>query len=102
MDQLLLQVLAGLIVIIVGAWWGIGGSTKVVIQGNRKVKKTGKWMIIIAVAMILIGLTMLKKGDPTKWGYDMTNPSTLYGVTLAGYGFLLLLVGKVVTWFQKN
>ena len=36
------------------------------------------------------------------WGYDLNNPSTVYGLTLAGYGVIFFFIGKIVAWFQKN
>lgn len=41
MNELLIQVIGGLIVVVVAAWFGISGTTKVTIQSSR-VKKTGK------------------------------------------------------------
>lgn len=34
-------------------------------------------------------------------GIDLHIPGMLYGITLAGYGMLLLIVGKVVAWWQR-
>jgi hypothetical protein len=53
MSQLLISVVGGLLVIIIAAIFGLGG-TKVTIQGGGKIKKTGKWIIIISVVMFFI------------------------------------------------
>lgn len=100
MDQLFLQILGGVLVLVIGAWLGVGGTTKVIVYGQRA-RKSGKWLIIISVAMIVGGLMLCRKADPSQWGYDLNDPHTVYGLTLISYGALLYFVGRVVAWFQK-
>jgi hypothetical protein len=92
LTQLFITIVGGLAVIILGTWFGIGGTTKVVVQGS-KVKKTGKWIIIFSILIILGGLT---------WAGSNSGPNVkIYGLTLAGYGVLFYSVGKIVAWFQR-
>ena len=83
----------------IAAWFGIGRTTRVVIHGGRT-RKTGKWMILISVAMIIGGLSWMGGGNPQGPG-DWLKPPALYGFTLAAYGVVLLVIGKVVAWFQR-
>ncbi|MFA5935068.1 MAG: hypothetical protein WC827_04240 [Candidatus Paceibacterota bacterium] len=102
MSQLLIDIIGGLAVVIIAAWFGLGVSTKITIQGGHKVKRTGKWIIIISVIMFFVGISLCKKGDSTLWGYDMSNPSTVCGVTIMLYSVLFFFVGKTITWFQGS
>src|SRR5882672_1960525 len=98
MSELFVQIIGGLIVAILAFFFGISGNrTKVVVQGTR-VRKTGKWIIFISVLMILGGLTWAGSGSPSQGGFDFNKPATIYGLTLAGYGFIFLIVGKIVAW----
>lgn len=99
MNQLSINIISGLVVAIIIAGLGIGSTTKVSVSGIQT-RKTGKWMIIISVAMIFIGLAWLGKNAPSGRGFNFSDPSTIYGFTLVGWGVLLLVVGKIVTWFQ--
>lgn len=101
MSQLAVTVVGGLLVAIIAAWFGIGGTTKVAVHGGYKPKKTGKWIVIISVLMILGGLAWTGSGSPTQGGFDLNRPQTLYGLTLAGYGLIFFFVGKIVVWFQR-
>jgi hypothetical protein len=101
MSQLFITVVGGLLVVIIAALFGFGGTTKVSVLDGGKVKKTGKWIIIISVVMFFIGLSLCKKSDPTQWGFDLNIPSTLYGVTIMLYAGLFFFVGKIVAWFQR-
>ncbi|HVM73920.1 MAG TPA: hypothetical protein VMU13_03540 [Candidatus Paceibacterota bacterium] len=88
MSELLITIIGGLVVAFLAWLFGFsGGKSKVVVQGIR-VRRTGKWMMLISAAMILGGLA---------WA----SSNQLYGYTLAGYGVLFFIVGKVVAWFQK-
>ena len=101
MNGLISTVIGGLLVAIIAAIFGIGGSTKVTIQHGTRTKKTGKWIIIISVIMLIYGASLLKKGDPTKWGYDLNDPSNLYGITIIIYGVIFFVVGRIVGWYQR-
>lgn len=96
MNQLFINIIGGLAVAIIAAWFGIGGTTKVVVHGS-KVRKTGKWIILISVAMILGGLSWHGKLAPTKSIFSFND----WGSWLFGYGILFFIVGKVVAWFQR-
>lgn len=101
MSQLLINIVAGLVVLILGTWLGLGGSTRVKIEGGHKVRKTGKLIIFVSVLMILGGLAWAGSNAPAQGGVDLSRSGMLYGFTLAGYGVLLLIVGKVVAWWQR-
>jgi hypothetical protein len=85
MSQLLINIIGGLIVIIIAAVFGIGGTTRVVVHGTRT-GKTGKWIIIISVLMILGGAALLGKEAPPGGGLSFNEPGTL----LMEYGVLFL------------
>ena len=101
MSELFITVVGGLVVLILGTWLGLGGSTKVRVEEGHKVKKTGKLLILISVLMIIGGLSWAGSNAPAQGGIDLHIPGMLYGVTLAGYGVLLLIVGKIVAWWQR-
>jgi hypothetical protein len=88
MKELVVTVIGGILVMALGSWFGIGSSRVTTVEGVR-IRKSGKWMIIISVIMIIGGLSWAGSGN------------TLAGYTLVGYGFLLFIVGRVVAWFQK-
>ena len=90
MRELFFTILGGVITAVIVGWLGLGKSKTVVIQGV-KVKKTGKWMIIVSVVMILFGLFIASKGEsmiPVGWG-------------IVFYGFILSFIGGIVAWFQR-
>lgn len=99
MSSLFIQIIAGLIVVVLAAWFGIGGTTRVVVHGGRT-RKTGKWIILISVAMIFGGLSWMGSTNPQGLS-DWLKPPAVYGFTLAGYGVIFLVIGKVVAWFQR-
>ena len=78
MSQLLINVIAGLMVLILGTWLGFGGSTKVRVEGGHKVKKTGKLLILISVIMIVGGLAWAGSNAPAQGGIDLSIPGMLY------------------------
>jgi len=97
MSNLFINVIGGLIVVIIATWLGIGGSTKVIVQSNGRIKKTGKWIIIISVAMILSGLIWAGSNSPVQGGFDLNKTGTVHGLTLTGYGALLFFIGKIIS-----
>ncbi len=96
MSQLFINIIGGLIVVIIAAWLGIGGTTRVVVHGNQS-GKAGKWIIIISVVMILSGLFVIGKNPTPTTGIDFNNPGTL----LVGYGIIFFIVGRIIAWFQR-
>ncbi len=101
MEQLIYTVIGGVLIAIITTIFGIGKTTQVVVSGN-KVKKTGKWIIIVSVLMILGGLSWAGSNSPPQGGLDFSKPGTIYGLTLAGYGVWAFIVGRIVAWFQRN
>ena len=87
MTDILKMVAGGVIVAIIVAILGLS-THKVVVTNGEKKKKTGRWIIFVAWCAILGGLSWAGNG------------SQLYGFTLAGYGLIALVVGKVVKFFQ--
>lgn len=96
MNQLLINVIGGVAVIIIAALFGIGGTTRVVVHGTHA-RKTGKWIIIISVVMILVGASLAGKNPSHTGGLNFNDPGTL----LMGYGVLFFVVGKIVAWYQR-
>lgn len=101
MSDLIITVVGGLLVIIIASLIGLGKNTKVTVSGGGKVKRTGKWIILISITMILGGFAWAGSNSPTQGGFDFSKPGTIYGLTLAGYGLLFYFVGKVTAWFQR-
>lgn len=101
MSQLAINITGGLIVAVLLSWFGLSGSTRVTVQGGHTVKKTGKWIMIISAVAIIVAFSFLRKGDPTKWGYDLNIPSNVIALTVILYGALFFVVGKIVAWFQR-
>lgn len=91
----MIQIVAGLIVIVIAGWLGLGGKT-VTIQSNST-KKTGKKMILIAWVLIVLGLYL---GGSTNW--DLETAQAGAGVSSLVFGFLLLIIGRIVAWYQSN
>ena len=85
--DLLTSIIAGLVVAFLTGLFGWGSNRQTVIHGVR-VRKTGKWIIIVSIAIIFAGLY-----------WSETNK--LYGYTLAGYGLLGFVIGRIVAWFQR-
>lgn len=90
MSQLLFTILGGVITAVIVGWLGFGKSKIVVVHGVR-VKKTGKWMVIISILMILLGSYLHSKGGSFASA----------GITIAAYGFVIFLIGRAVAWFQR-
>jgi len=101
MSDLIITIIGGLVVIVIASWFGLGGNTKVTVHGGGRVKKTGKWIILISIAMIIGGLAWAGSNSPAQGGFDFSQPGTVYGLTLAGYGVLFFIIGKIVAWFQR-
>lgn len=95
MSDLAIQIVAGLIVILIAGWLGLGGKT-VTIQSNTT-KKTGKKMILISWVLIILGLYL---GGSANW--DLETAKAGAGASSLILGFLLLIVGRIVVWFQSN
>lgn len=95
MNDLVVQIVAGLIVILIAGWLGLGGKT-ITIQSNTT-KKTGKKMILIAWVLIFLGLYLGGSGN-----WDLETVKAGAGASSLILGFLLLIFGRIVAWFQSN
>lgn len=95
MSDLMIQIAAGLIVILIAGWLGLGGKT-ITIQSSST-KKTGKKMILVAWVLIILGLYL---GAGANWDTETARAGA--GISSLGFGFLLLIVGRVVAWYQGN
>src|SRR3989338_10366743 len=96
MSQLLIQIIGGVIVAVIAALFGIGGTTRVTVHSGV-VRKTGKWIIIISVLMIMGGIALLNKQTAPNDIWKFNTPGSL----LIGYGILFFIVGKIVAWYQR-
>lgn len=95
MSDLMIQVIAGVIVAIIVSLVGIGHRVKIS-HGNTS-PKTGKKIMILSVVAIFVGAYY---GGQNGW--DMESTQSVIGATIAGYGFLFFIIGKVVAWYQSN
>ncbi|TSC59600.1 MAG: hypothetical protein LiPW15_620 [Parcubacteria group bacterium LiPW_15] len=100
MDQLFIQIVGGLIVAALAAWFGFGGTKRVIIHRAGPRRRTGKWIILISVPMIFGGLAWMGNSNPQGFD-DWIKPPAVYGFTLAGYGVIFFVIGKIVAWFQR-
>lgn len=100
MEQLIIQIIGGVIVAVIATWLGIGKSHKVIIHHAGPTRRTGKWIILISILMIFGGLAWMSNGYPQNFS-GWIKPPTVYGFTLASYGVIFFIIGKVVAWFQK-
>lgn len=82
--------------------FGVGRSVKVSVHGGRPAQKSGKIMVLIAWAMIIFGLYIGGQHPLPHGGWDTTQDATVYGIALLVLGFILLAIGSIVAWFQKN
>lgn len=94
MNEFFSQIAIGIIVAIILGWLGFGGSKKVIVN-NSKSHKLGKWIMIISVIIMIIGLNWAGKQSPT-----INTIAPGYSVAILG-GFFFL-IGKVIAWFQRN
>ncbi len=92
MDSLFSQIISGIIVAIILGWLGFGGTKRVVIHNEGRVRKTGKWIMIISGIAIFIGLAWAGSSNSTSW-----QP----GHSLALLAFFVFLLGKLIAWFQR-
>lgn len=93
MKELVFTIISGVIVAIIVSWLGIGGTSHVSVHGSP-VRKTGKWIIVLGVLMIIGGLAWAGRNSTS--GLPAIN-----GYVLAGYGLIFFIAGKVVSWFQR-
>ncbi len=100
MSDLIIQVTGRVIVAVLIAWIGIGRKVKIVHSQGVQAKKTGKWMIVISVIMIMLGIILFDSASFEK-GINFNNPKELYSISLLTFGIILLIIGKIVAWFQR-
>ena len=102
MTDFIIEIIVGVIVTIVVAQLGIGViKTKVVHTHEVKIKKTGKWIILISVAMIFFGLVAISNNHNPEAGFENENLKFWIGFAFLGYGIVLFIIGKIVAWFQR-
>ncbi len=100
MSSLIITIVGGLVVAVIISMFGIG-TAKVVVQGSKQ-SRSGKKLILVSWLMIIIGLILLGQSPLARAGFDLTQGSTLLGIALVECGILLLIIGKVVAWYQKS
>jgi len=86
-----------------GILWllGVGRGVKVSVHGSDA-KKTGKRMVLIAWAMIIGGAILGVQNALPQGGWDMSKATSIYSLGLIEIGVILLVIGSIVAWFQKN
>jgi len=102
MSNFVVTIIGGVVVAALVSWLGIGkNKAQVVIVNGSKVKKSGKWIIIISSVIIIWGFLLLgNNSDPTA-EINLINRQTVYGFSLILWGGVLFIVGKIIVWFQK-
>jgi len=101
MGQLIITIIGGLAVMFIASLLGISEKMTITVQGG-KIRKTGKWVIILSILMILFGLYLCSQNPLKEGGYDMNKIKTVYGLTLIGYGVIIFGIGKFIAWFQRS
>lgn len=100
MSGLIVTIVGGVVVAVIISMFGIG-TTKVVVNGSKQ-SRAGKKLILLSWLMIVVGLILLGQSPLARAGFDTTQTSTLLGIALAECGVLLLIIGKVIAWYQKS
>ena len=102
MSNFIVTIISGVLVAILVSWLGIGkDKTPVKFAGGFRVRRTGKWMIIISVILIIWGIILIVNNSNPAAGFNFNNPNSIYGLGLLEVGGILFVVGKIVAWFQK-
>lgn len=99
MEQLIIQVAAGVIVLLIATWLGIGGSSVRVVrlQSGRNSRKW-KWTILVSWLMIIAGLYIFSLNFPVG---GFSNPYAGMGFSLAFLGLIGLGIGKLGSWWSR-
>lgn len=102
MSNFILTVISGVAVALLVSWLGIGKDKgcKVLSNGFR-VRKTGKWIIIISIIIIIWSFMLMGSNPNPSAGFDLHDSKTSNGLFMLIIGGFLFCVGKVVEWFQK-
>lgn len=102
MSNFLIAVISGLTVLALASWFGIGkDKTARVLPKGFRVRKTGKWIMIISVIIIIWGL-ILWGGDPGQsMGFNLHSQRASFGFLMTIAGGILFGIGKIIEWFQK-
>jgi hypothetical protein len=104
MEQLIIQIVAGLAVIIIASWFGLGGfkSGKVITTDGNKTTKKWKWAMTISWFMILVGFYVFKSYNGQLTNFQNNSLQAFMGLSLIGYGFIFLFVSNFFRWLNKG
>jgi hypothetical protein len=101
--SLFVQIITGVIITVVGGLvlyaFGVGrGKTSVVKVQGVKVRKTGKWVMLVSAVIVILGLALAGKSIGP--GGEMNSDGLLwFGISL--FGIMSFIIGKIVAWFQR-
>lgn len=94
---------AGTVVAGVILWaMGIGRGVSVRVHGGGQQRRTGKKMVLIAWAMIILGVILGGQHALPQGGWNLHDTQTLLGLGLVEIGGIVLIIGSIVAWFQKS
>ena len=91
MHDIIVNVVSGLLVAILIAWFGLGGRRdKIVVSGGRRVSKVWKGLIVIGWVIVI-------------WGffYYLSHPNA-EGFVFFVLGLLPLGIGRFGSWWSRD
>lgn len=100
MKDLIYPIITGVVVLLIGSWFNIGNTHNIQVRSG-KVRKTGKWIMIISVAMAFAGLVLISQNSPPQGGIDFHNWKSGLGLLAIISGIIGYFIGKFIAWFQK-
>ncbi|OGF19336.1 hypothetical protein A3I35_03045 [Candidatus Falkowbacteria bacterium RIFCSPLOWO2_02_FULL_45_15] len=101
-SNLIVTIISGLVVAAMIYWFGIGGGKTSVVQiQGAKIRKTGKWIILISALIIALGIKLLVDSVSPGEKIDYSNMDSIYAFGVFSLGVMLFIAGKVITWFQR-
>ncbi|HTX87122.1 MAG TPA: hypothetical protein VMC41_03615 [Candidatus Nanoarchaeia archaeon] len=113
MNNLIVNIIGGVIVAVLVSWLGIGrgrssdvpgtsrGRSSTIVIQSPKARKTGKWIIIISVILIIWGIMLFGNSASQGAAINLSKPNAIYGLGLLEIGGVLFIIGKIIAWFQR-
>jgi CHASE2 domain-containing sensor protein len=71
------------------------------IIGGLVVNKKWKWVIAISWIMIIGGLGLFGANNGQLTNAQVNNTSAMIGLDLFGIGIIVLVIGKIGSWFNR-
>lgn len=101
MSEIVKEIIINIITATAVGLLGIGAYKVVVVHKHERTHRGGKKTMIVGFLMIIGGLFWASQSNTSGVGINFSEPKTIYGLTLAGYGLIIFVIGKVVAWYQR-